>query len=236
MTEAKTTSAETVTGGPTSLVVTRFDDLGKVIIKAAAIITAMISVAVPLTEYVRGYSNQKISEAERNSKLASEFLDKIAAKDVSSPDRLMYLSALANLKNHPLQDWAVEQRTMFEREIAGMKAIISKAQSAYESANAAKTKVRTLQAEIELADYTLQQARSVSQIEAQKNKLHTLHSEVANAKAHIAQQQEVVEATFTQALIEDRLRSDQRKQMEQLMENMLKNFNDPSMAIIRELR
>src|SRR4051812_9661192 len=78
-------------------VAARFDDLGRVIVKGTAIVTAMISVAVPLTEYIRGYTNQRISEAERTSKLASDFLDRIAGKDVSGPDRMLYFGALANL-------------------------------------------------------------------------------------------------------------------------------------------
>jgi hypothetical protein len=213
MTEAKTTSAETVTGGPTSLVVTRFDDLGKVIIKAVAIVTAIISVVVPLTEYIRGYSNQKISQAERNSKLASEFLDKIAAKDISSPDRLMYLSALAKLKDHPLQAWAEEQRSTLEKEVNEMRARIVKARIGLDGTTVANSKVLTIKGEIDLALLALQQARSPAEVEAQRKKLEALDKEMATAKADVVQQQQVVQRAWEEALKSENLLTSDLKEV-----------------------
>jgi hypothetical protein len=218
---AEGSSREAGAAALTSPVVARFDDLGKVIIKAAAIVTAMISVAVPLTEYVRGYSNQKISEAERNSKLASEFLDKIAAKDVSSPDRLMYLGALAKLKDHPLQAWAEEQRAILEKEIDGMKLILSKAQQAHEGANVASTKIATLQVQIDMAELGIQQAQSKSQIEAEQTKLEALRVEMASAKTDLAQQQQLLQEQVARIKNLDATASINQSQMMQMMMMMM---------------
>jgi hypothetical protein len=234
MTEIKSIPEENAADALSSaVVVTRFNDLGKGIIKAAAIVTAMISVAVPLTEYVRGYSNQKISEAERNSKLASEFLDKIAAKDVSSPDRLMYLGALAKLKDHPLQAWAEEQRAILEKEIADMKLILSKAQQAHEGASVANTKIATLQVQIDMAELGIQQAQSKSQIEAEQSKVEGLRVEMAKAKADLAQQEQVLKQQVVQIKnleATTSMNSDQLMQMIMMMMMQQKTTAPPAPA------
>src|SRR5690349_17052400 len=89
--------------------VDRVEAFGKTIAKYAAIVTVFISAAVPLTEWVRGFTNQKIKEAEGRTTLAVTYLDRIASKETNGADRVMYLGALSKLDGHPLQGWATEQ-------------------------------------------------------------------------------------------------------------------------------
>lgn len=182
----------------------RFDDLGRVILKAGTIITACIAAAVPATEYIRGYSNQKISEAERNSKLASEFLDKIAAKEASGPDRLMYLSALTSLKDHPLQSWAEKQHDAQMKDIDGLKAILLRAQPALEASSVAQANVRALETQIESVVLKIKNGNSAPEVEKRGAELAELNRKMLLARTAATEEQQKVAEVVAESSRRDR--------------------------------
>jgi zinc D-Ala-D-Ala carboxypeptidase len=143
----------------------RVDEVGKTVSKYVAIIAALISVAVPLTEWLRGISNQKIKETEQRSVLAVTYLDKIAAKETSNPDRIMYLSALSRLDNHPLQTWATEQLEIQRNLTKELNAIIKKGSGALEASSEAQEKIQKIQSDIDIIQFKMNNAGTPDQVE-----------------------------------------------------------------------
>jgi transcriptional regulator with XRE-family HTH domain len=167
----------------------RLDELGRTVAKYAAIITALISVAVPLTEWLRGISNQKIKETEQRSMLAITYLDRIASKETSHPDRIMFLSALANLKDHPLQSWAQEYEALQKKQLDEIKEIVRKLQTAVAGKNEAQARVESLRAEIGIAGVRLQSAGTSQEIDTFRQSLTKLSLEMSEAEKNVAAKQ-----------------------------------------------
>ena len=153
---------------------TRLDEVVKTVSKYVAIIAALISVAVPLTEWLRGISNQRIKEIEQRSELASKYLDKIANKEPNNPDRIMYLTALSALDDHPLQLWAKEQLAKQHKLTAELNAIVAKAHKALEASSEKQAQVAQLNGEMEIVVFKMNKADRPEELEPLNAQLATL--------------------------------------------------------------
>src|SRR5262245_10056857 len=112
----------------------RVASLGKTFAGYAALVTAFISVAVPATEWIRGFSNQKIKESEGRTTMAVTYLDRIASKQTDGADRIMYLGALSKLDDHPLQQWAKDQLAVEQKQLDERKKRSEEADAALKGA------------------------------------------------------------------------------------------------------
>jgi len=175
------------------------DILGSSVAKYAAVITALISIAVPVTEYVRGFTNQKIKETEERSKLALKeaeektklaitYLDKIAAKDTGSSDRILYLGALTKLDGHPLKAWAEEQLEQQKKELEARKKASAALQEAFERAAAASDEIVTIQSQIEIVNLKIRQAQTSQEVDEQEKALAVLVEKKNTVRTKIAAQ------------------------------------------------
>ena len=179
----------------------RVEAFGKTIAKYAAIVTVFVSAAVPLTEWLRGFGNQKVKEAEGRTTLAVTYLDRIASKETNGADRVMYLGALSKLDGHPLQGWATEQLATERNELAERKAAARSLEEALDKANAASSDIAKIQSDIDLVMLKLKQAdnkkdvddlfKTLGDLSAQRNKIRaeivTQASKISTAAATLTQ-------------------------------------------------
>lgn len=166
----------------------RVEAFGKTIAKYAAIVTVFISVAVPLTEWVRGFTNQKIKEAEQRTTLAVTYLDRIASKETNGADRVMYLGALSRLDGHPLQGWATDQLATEKSELAERKAAARSLEEALNKANAAGSDIARIQSDIDLTMLKLTQADNKKEVDDLSKALSDLYAQRNSTRAEIVTQ------------------------------------------------
>lgn len=166
----------------------RVEAFGKTIAKYAAIVTVFISVAVPLTEWVRGFTNQKIKEAEQRTTLAVTYLDRIASKETNGADRVMYLGALSKLDGHPLQGWASEQLATEKDELAERKAAARSLEEALNKANAAGSDIAKIQSDIDLTLLKLNQADNKKDVDDLSKVLSDLYAQRSKTRVEIVAQ------------------------------------------------
>lgn len=166
----------------------RVEAFGKAIAKYAAIVTVFVSVAVPLTEWVRGFTNQKIKEAEQRTTLAVTYLDRIASKETNGADRVMYLGALSKLDGHPLQGWASEQLATERNELAERKAAARSLEEALNKANAAGSDIARIQSDIDLTLLKLNQADNKKDVDDLSKALSDLYARRNSTRAEIVAQ------------------------------------------------
>lgn len=166
----------------------RVEAFGKTIAKYAAIVTVFISVAVPLTEWVRGFTNQKIKEAEGRTTLAVTYLDRIASKETNGADRVMYLGALSRLDGHPLQGWATEQLATEKNELAERKAAARSLEEALNKANAAGSDIARIQSDIDLTLLKLNQADNKKDVDELSKTLSDLYAQRNRTRVEIVTQ------------------------------------------------
>ncbi len=167
----------------------RLDAIGRSVAKYVAIVTALISVAVPVTEWIRGINNQKLKEAEdisnlkikemgQKSDLAITYLNRIANKDTTPNDRILFLSAMATLDGHPLQAWARDQLVEQKRQVDEMKKIIADTQDAIDAGKAANTKIADLQDQIRVERSRLAYAETREDVDKSQAHLAELNTEM----------------------------------------------------------
>jgi predicted chitinase len=173
---------------PTAPRADRVEAFGKTIAKYATIVTVFISAAVPLTEWVRGFSNQKIKEAEQRTTLAVTYLDRIASKETNGADRVMYLGALSKLDGHPLQGWATEQLATEKNELAERKAAARNLEDALNKANAAGSDIAKIQSDIDLTLLKLNQADNKKDVDDLSKTLSDLYAERNKTRTEIVTQ------------------------------------------------
>jgi hypothetical protein len=166
----------------------RVEAFGKTIAKYATIVTVFISAAVPLTEWIRGFSNQKIKEAEGRTTLAVTYLDRIASKETNGADRIMYLGALSKLDGHPLQGWATEQLGTEKNELAERKAAARNLEEALNKANAAGSNIAKIQSDIDLTLLKLNQADNKKDVDDLSKTLSDLYAARNKTRAEIVTQ------------------------------------------------
>jgi hypothetical protein len=189
---------------PAAAPIDRAEVFGKAIAKYATIVTVFISAAVPVTEWVRGFTNQKIREAEGRTTLAVTYLDRIASRETNGADRVMYLGALSRLDGHPLQGWATEQLAIEKSELAERKAAARSLEEALNRANAAGSDIAKIQSDIDLTLLKLNQADNKKDVDDLSKILGDLYAQRNRTRAEIVTQANRIStaaATLTQTQV-----------------------------------
>jgi hypothetical protein len=128
--------------------------------KAAAILGAFFAVGQTASTIIQGYfqteaalakSKQDLELAKQKSDadLASGFLQLILSKDTPDDKRSMLLGALATLKGHPLQEWALERHQEIERNLAKLDQARAARLTALQEKSEADKTVNGLQAQLD---------------------------------------------------------------------------------------
>ncbi|MEK7995934.1 MAG: hypothetical protein AAB403_19210 [Planctomycetota bacterium] len=167
--------------------------VSRTVAKLVAIVTALISVAVPVTELARGYSNAQLKEVEARTQLAQQYLSRLTASDLTIDDRLMLLSALSQLEDHPLQPWAKLQRQQQTAELAVLKALGTKIQQSADLELTGQSDLSQLEAEIEVTKMKLSLANNIPDLERYRKTLSELNQKRngLRAGADLARQLEI---------------------------------------------
>lgn len=151
------------------------ESISRTVAKLVAIVTAIVSAAVPITELVRGYTSERLKETEARSQLAQQYLARLTAPDLKIDDRLMLLSALAQLKDHPLQPWAEEQQKQQTLELNELKKLGTKLQQSADMELSGQSGLSQLEAEIEVTKMKLSLANNIPDLERYRDALSTLN-------------------------------------------------------------
>jgi len=172
------------------------EKVSKTVAKYVAIVTALISIAVPLTEWIRGFSNQRIKEVEarsqlemkeleKRSELATAYLTRLTAPGIGAGDRIMLLSALAQLENHPLQKWASEERNSQIGHLELLKSLGTRIQESIDRGVTVQSKYEELSAEIDIAKMKLSLATNLAELDQHRQQLLSLNAARNDVRADI---------------------------------------------------
>lgn len=183
----------------------RLEAFGRTVAKYVAIVTALVTAAVPITEWIRGITNQKLKEAEeisnqkikemeQRSMLAIAYLNRIVSKETTPSDRILFLSAIAKLDGHPLQAWAQEQQADQKRQLDEVKKIIADAQDVVEAGKVANSKIAALESQIRVERSRLTNASTREEVDAIYVHLAALNTQKTKEQETVLAQADKVSA------------------------------------------
>jgi hypothetical protein len=98
------------------------DGLGKWVAALGAVLalgqsgtTAVQGYFDSLSQATKAKHDNDVAEIRERNSLATEYLKLVIDKDTATPDRAMLLGALSELKDHPLQQWALKRHTAVQK-------------------------------------------------------------------------------------------------------------------------
>jgi hypothetical protein len=155
--------------------------------KLVAIVGTLITLGTTATTAIHGWTEQRLKEAEtrsalemkrvtENAGLAATYLDKLAAANLSLENRIMYLSALAELDKHPLQPWAKQQLEAKTKDLKKVKDLGLKLQAKADAQSTVVGEYEEVEAEIAIANVKLEIATSLSEVDSQRTVLANLNT------------------------------------------------------------